>query len=55
MNDAGRSNWTEIFSRWRVLHRDTSIAGFVSVLAWIGISIVWGWLAWRWWQDRESE
>ena len=51
----GEHDWTEIFSRWHVLQRDTSIAGFVAILAWIGISIVWGWLAWRWRLDRESE
>lgn len=51
----GEHDWTEIFSRWHVLHRDTGIAGFVSLLAWIGLLTVWGWLAWRWWQDREAE
>jgi hypothetical protein len=48
----GEHDWTEIFSRWHVLPRDTGIAGFVSVLAWIGLLAVWGWLTWRWWQDR---
>ena len=28
---------------------------FALCLAWIGLLTVWGWLAWRWWQDRESE
>jgi hypothetical protein len=51
----GEHDWTEIFSRWHVLHRDTGIAGFVSILAWVGLSIVWGWLAWRWWQDRDPD
>ena len=50
----GEHDWTEIFSRWHV-QRDTGIAGFVSLLAWIGLLTVWGWLAWRWWQDREAE
>ena len=51
----GEHDWTEIFSRWHLLHRDTTIAGIVSILAWIGIAVAWGWLAWRWWQDRENE
>jgi hypothetical protein len=51
----GEHDWTTIFLRWHVLHRDTSIAGFVSALAWIGVLGAWGWLAWRWRQDRESE
>ena len=51
----GEHDWTEIFSRWHVLHRDTSVAGFVSLLAWAGIVIAWAWLARRWWQDREDE
>jgi len=51
----GEHDWTEIFSRWHVLHRDTGIAGSVSILAWIGVSIAWGWLAWRWWHDREID
>ena len=51
----GEHDWTEIFSRWHVLHRDTGIAGLVSILAWIGVSIAWGWLAWRWWHDREID
>jgi hypothetical protein len=49
----GEHDWTEIFLRWHVLHRDTSIAGFVSILAWVGLCVTWAWLAWRWWQDRE--
>jgi hypothetical protein len=51
----GEHDWTEIFSRWHVLHRDTSIAGFVSILAWIGVLIAWGWLAWRCLQDRDAD
>jgi len=51
----GEHDWTEIFSRWHVLHRDTGIAAFISIVAWIGVCIAWGWLAWRWWQDRETD
>jgi hypothetical protein len=49
----GEHDWTEIFSRWGVLQRDTGIAGFVSLLAWIGVAAVSGWLVRRWWLDRE--
>jgi hypothetical protein len=51
----GEHDWTEIFSRWHVLQRDTGIAGFVSLLGWIGLCLAWGWLAWRWTQDRNAE
>ncbi len=51
----GEHDWTEIFSRWHVLQRDTGIAAFVVVLAWIGVLSTWAWLTWRWSQDRETE
>ena len=51
----GEHDWLEIFSRWHVLHHDTGIAGFVSILAWIGIVTTWGWLSWHWRRDREFE
>lgn len=47
---SGEHDWTEIFLRWGVLHRDTGIAGFVSALAWLGILVLWAWFAWRWQQ-----
>jgi hypothetical protein len=50
---SGEHDWTEIFTRWGVLGRDTGIAGFVTLLGWLGVMIVWGWLARRWWLDRE--
>lgn len=50
---SGEHDWTEIFSRWGVLGRDTGIAGFVTLLGWLGVLIAWGWLARRWWLDRE--
>ena len=49
----GEHDWTEIFLRWGVLPRDTGIAGFVVFLGWAGVLVAWGWLTWRWWQDRE--
>ena len=51
---SGDHDWTEIFSRWGVLQRDTTIAGFVSLLGWAGVLITAGWLWRRWRQDRED-
>ncbi|MEQ1879773.1 MAG: hypothetical protein ABL878_02255 [Burkholderiales bacterium] len=51
----GDHDWTEIFSRWQVLQRDTAIAGFFSFLAWIGIVLIWVWLTRRWCQDRAAD
>ena len=51
---SGEHDWTEIFSRWGVLGGDTGIAGLVTLLGWVGVLIAWGWLARRWWLDRES-
>jgi len=52
---SGEHDWTEILLRWGVLGRDTGIAGFVTLLGWLGVLIAWGWLARRWWLDRELE
>lgn len=49
----GEHDWTEIFLRWGALPRDTGLAGFVVFLGWAGVLVTWGWLTWRWWQDRE--
>jgi len=51
----GEHDWTEIFLRWGALPRDTSIAGFVTFLGWAGVLVAWGWLTWRWRQDKEPE
>ena len=50
----GEHDWTEIFSRWHALPRDTAIAGVVCTLAWIVVLAAWGWLARRWWFDRRA-
>jgi len=52
---SGEHDWTAIFSRWEVLDRDTGIASLVTILGWLGVLIAWGWLARRWWLDRELE
>jgi hypothetical protein len=51
---SGEHDWTNIFARWGVLHRDTAIAAFVRLLAWAGTLSAWGWLAWRWYRDRDD-
>lgn len=48
----GDHDWTEIFSRWHVLHLDTRIAGLVSVLGWSGVLLVCCALARLWWRQR---
>jgi hypothetical protein len=48
----GEHDWTEIFSRWRVLAYDTRIAGFVTFVGWSGMIAMALWLAWRWHEDR---
>lgn len=47
-------DWNEIFFRWGLLRWDTTIAYLVRMLAWAGILGAWGWLALRWWQDRDT-
>ncbi len=50
----GEHDWTEIFSRWGVLNQDTSIAGAVHLIGWIGVLGAWGWLVWCWYREREE-
>jgi hypothetical protein len=50
----GEHDWTEIFSRWGALQQDTSIAGFVRLVGWIGVLACWGWLVWRWRKGAEA-
>ena len=50
----GEHDWTEIFSRWGALNQDTTIAGVVRLIGWIGVLSAWGWLAWHWYRDREE-
>ena len=50
----GEHDWTNILSRWGVLHQNTAIAGFVRLIGWIGMLAAWAWLAWRWHRDSEQ-
>ena len=48
----GEHDWAEILARWGALHLDTTLAGTVRALGWLGAIGVLGWLAWRWHDDR---
>lgn len=48
----GDHDWTEIFTRWQVLHLDTRLAALVSLLGWAGVLLVCGALARIWWRGR---
>ncbi len=48
----GEHDWSELFVRWGVLHRDAIYAGRLVTLGWIML-VAWGlWLGWRVWADR---
>jgi hypothetical protein len=49
----GEHDWTEILSRWGVLHLDTTLAGGLRLIAWLGMFATLGWLAWRWNDDKQ--
>lgn len=48
----GDHDWTEILTRWGVLHLDGSLAGLVRLTGWLGMLAVLGWVAWRLASDR---
>ena len=47
----GEHDWTEIFSRWGLLHADTTVAGLVRLIGWIIILGTGAWLTYR--QQRD--
>ena len=49
----GEHDWTNIFSRWGVLHYDTKIASAVNTLGWLGMTTMWLWSIWRWQRARQ--
>jgi hypothetical protein len=49
----GEHDWATLFGQWGLLARDTAIAGVVKALGWIGMVVCLGWIAWRWYHDRE--
>jgi len=52
---SGEHDWTEILTRWGVLQLDTTLAGFVRLVAWAGMLATLGWLVWRWNDDKQYE
>lgn len=48
----GEHDWATLFERWGVLQKDLAYAATVRQLAWVGIAVCCGWLAWRWHQGR---
>lgn len=46
-------DWAEILSRWGALQADTRLASLVVLLGWLGLIAALGWLARRWWAERE--
>ncbi|MCE2896559.1 MAG: hypothetical protein ACK5YW_00630 [Betaproteobacteria bacterium] len=49
----GEHDWTEILTRWGVLHLDTALAGWLRLAGWAGMLAVVGWLTWRWRSDQQ--
>jgi hypothetical protein len=50
----GGHDWAAILGRWGLLRWDTTLAGFVSVAGWLGMISLWGWMTWRWWEERQG-
>ena len=51
----GDHDWTEIFSRWHVLHLDGRIAGITRGIGLILMAVALVWLYRRWRESRECE
>jgi hypothetical protein len=51
----GDHDWTEIFSRWHVLHLDGRIAGITRGIGLILMAVALVWLYRRWRESREGE
>lgn len=51
----GDHDWLEIFGRWHVLARDTSIANITRTIGWFGMGVAVAWVVWRAWQDRNRK
>lgn len=46
--------WNTILSRWGLLELDTTLAAFLKLNAWVGITVVCGWVVCRWWFARRK-
>ncbi|MBK9034846.1 MAG: hypothetical protein IPL61_26885 [Myxococcales bacterium] len=50
----GEHDFTNIFTRWHVLGRDTTIAAWTRGLGWALVAGALAWLAWRWRRDARA-
>ncbi|MEZ4398892.1 MAG: hypothetical protein R3B06_02675 [Kofleriaceae bacterium] len=48
----GEHDFANIFTRWGVMHADTTIAAWTRTLGWLGMAALVGWIAWRWRHDQ---
>lgn len=48
-------DWMELFVKWGCMEQDTQIAAKVRAVGWIGMSVVWAWLGWRWWRSPKHQ
>jgi hypothetical protein len=44
----GEHDWATLFGQWDLLSKDTTIAGVVSMLGWVGMIGCVSWILWRW-------
>lgn len=51
----GEHDWFNIFMSWNCLDYDTSVAAITRACAWIGLGIVWIWLAWQTFRKENRE
>jgi hypothetical protein len=54
-DEAVGHDWERIFSGLGLLQHDTQIASLVRLAGWGGMLLVAGWLAWRAWQDHQTD
>ena len=50
----GEHDWGNIFNRWGLLAQDSKIATVFETLGWMGLLVIWIWVVWRWYEDREQ-
>jgi hypothetical protein len=50
----GTHDWANIFGRWNVLSLDMRIAGFVTIVGWLGMLTAWGWVSWLWYEQKRA-
>ena len=48
----GEHDWATLLGQWGLLAQDTTFAGAVKTLGWLGMIGCVGWSVWRWFRDR---